>query len=142
MEASTSGTVLGARIGYQFLLPWVALDYTTSLSDHKGSGKNGSSDFDFSMSTLGLVAGVDLPIIRLFGGYGFSNTIKTSDDTKFEGTYLKAGVGFTALPFVSLNLEYIINDFKKVNGESLSAAGMDKVSGNVLAFSVSLPLDL
>jgi hypothetical protein len=51
---------------------------------------------------------------------------------------LKLGVGFTVLPLVSVNLEYLASSFNKAGASTLSPEW--KTSGYGL--SVSLPLSL
>ncbi|MNT19450.1 hypothetical protein D3C72_1547100 [compost metagenome] len=60
-------------------------------------------------------------------------------DGKAEGSGMKIGVGFTGLPFISINLEYIKDDFTKFNGESLDDS-FDKFDSTAYLLSVSLPL--
>ncbi|MEZ0392445.1 MAG: outer membrane beta-barrel protein [Pseudobdellovibrionaceae bacterium] len=145
-----SGAGYGLRLGYKFLMPWVALDYTGGSGTAK-SGRPGVADSDYTVTSLGGVVGVDLPILlRAWAGYGFSNEVLLKGaagaaDQKFKGTYTKVGVGFTGLPFVSLNAEYQIHDFKKVDvgsGEVDKTDVFDKLTGDQVLVSVSIPFDL
>lgn len=147
---SLSGVGYGMRLGYKFLLPWVALDYTSGSGTAKRDSAASSTDQDFTRSSLGAVVGVDLPLIRAWAGYGFSNeaTLKGVNggaDTKIKGNYLKAGVGLGFIPFVSLNLEYKINEVKKVDlgsGEQDKSAVYDSVKNDTIMVSVSVPFNL
>jgi hypothetical protein len=130
-----TGTDLGLRLGYHSpVMFWVAADYMmgTGTVDPDGAGSN----FDAKRSVLSAVVGVDLPILlRAWIGYGFTNDSKTDTDT-LKGTSTKLGVGFTALPFVSLNLEVISDKWDD------SSAGTDPDAKNTsYLLSVSLPLN-
>jgi opacity protein-like surface antigen len=149
---SLSGVSYGMRLGYKFLLPWIALDYTSGTGTDKVDSKFSSTNSDFTRTSLGAVVGVNLPLIRAWAGYGFSNelTLKGANgtpDTKMKGTYLKAGVGLGFLPFVSVNLEYKINDIKKVDlgygaGEQDKSAVFDSTKNDTIMLSVSVPFNL
>lgn len=147
-----SGMAYGLRLGYKFVMPWVALDYT----GYSGTAKNGvagGTDYDYSGYALGAIVGVDLPMMfRFWGGYGFQNNLTKKGtngvpDRKFTGTYTKVGVGFKGFPMVSLNAEYIINRFNKVDFGG--GSGFEELSGfystfdaNLLLLSVSIPFNL
>jgi hypothetical protein len=129
-----TGTNLGLRLGYHSgLMFWVAADYMM------GSGTidpDNSGSFDAKRSVLGATVGVDLPILlRAWLGYAFTNDSKTDSDT-LKGTATKLGVGFTALPFVSLNLEIISDKWD----DSSSGADPDAKNTSYM-LSVSLPLN-
>jgi opacity protein-like surface antigen len=147
---STSGMAYGLRVGYKFLIPWVALDYTGGTATVKPDPTG--SDYDLTKSSLGAVVGVSLPLIRAWAGYGFSNEITKkgtagNPDAKFKGNYLKAGVGLGILPLVDINLEYKINDLKKVDlgagaGDQDKSAIYDSNKYDTIMISVSLPFNL
>ena len=129
-----SGTDLGLRLGYHSgLMFWGALDYTM------GSGTidpDNNPSQDAKRSTLGAVIGVDLPILlRAWIGYGFTNELKLDADT-LKGKATKIGVGFTALPFVSLNLEVISDEW-----DDSSGGGDPDAKNTSYLVSVSLPLN-
>ena len=143
----SSGTSFGLRLGYKFLLPWVALDYTS------GSGKlktddPGKVDSDYKKYSLGGTVGVDLPLIRGWVGYGFQNDLQIDDptnDVKFKGTYTKFGVGLGFIPFVSLNVEYKINNFDKLdyNGTEYKVDDQfDTLKHDTVMISISAPFNL
>lgn len=142
-----SGTAFGLRLGYKFLLPWVALDYTGTTGSMKGDVL---PDTDYTGTSLGVTAGVDLPIVHPYAGYGFSNqlTIKgtsSSTEFKYKGTYLKAGVGLGFIPFVDVKLEYQMNTFDKVDtgsGEVDKSVLFSDFNYNTFMIGVSLPLNL
>lgn len=133
-DFKVTGTDLGLRLGYDTgVMFWAALDYTMgSLTLDPDSG---TSD-DGKRTSLAAVVGLDLPVLfRVWAGYGFSNEMKF-DAAAWKGKYTKFGVGFTALPFVSLNLE-VIND---TWDDSDSGGDPDSKNTSYL-LSVSLPLN-
>ena len=129
-----TGTDLGLRLGYASpVMFWAALDYTM------GSGTwdpDTGSNSDLKRTTLAGVLGVDLPILfRAWVGYGFTNEFKLDSNT-WKGKSTKFGVGFTGLPFVSVNLEIINDTFDD------SSSGSDPDAKNTsYLLSVSLPLE-
>lgn len=141
----TSGTVLGARVGYTLpALFWLGLDY--SLMAGKGKADIGGNDGDLKRSDLYLVAGVDLPILlRAYAGFGLMNEATVSGsvvETKLTGgTKMKAGIGLTMLPLVSVNLELFNH-----KGAKYEAGGVElpttSIEDNGGMLTLSLPLDL
>lgn len=135
-DGKTDGTLLGARLAYVTpVMLWVGVDATLGMSG-KFKPDTGSDD-DFKRTTLAGVVGIDFPILlRAWLAYGFTNEIDldTAGD-KLKGTSTKLGVGFTGLPFVSLNLEYMKETFDKF-GDADSDAQTE-----TYILSVSLPLE-
>lgn len=141
-----SGTAYGARIGVTFPLIFLAADYT--LMNGKVSGWGYDNDSTEQSQIAGLI-GVQIPFLRFFLGYGFSNDLKikkAGSDRNFLGSSVKVGASFTGLPFVALNLEYIMNSYDKVkftNGEeSIGGPSYSKAKNDSIFLSVSLPFDI
>jgi len=141
---SLNGTAFGARIGYRFFMPWVALDYTYLNGTFKPNNSL-LNNADATQSSLAAVVGVDLPVLfRVWAGYGFMNNLNLKDSVtsitnKLSGSYTKVGLGWTLLPLVSLNLEYQMNNYNKLNSNDIKQT-YDKFDHNALMVSVSLPL--
>lgn len=144
---TSTGVGMGLRLGYKFLVPWVALDYRLS-SGEKVTDSVTQEKIDGSQTQLGVTGGVDLPLVRFFAGYGFDNkfTLKpTNGDTTFKGTYTKVGVGFSLIPMLKLNLEYIINKYPKFTqgGTEYDLSALyNKLEHNTVFLSVSAPFNL
>lgn len=137
-EGKLDGTQLGVRLAWTApVMFWAGLDYTMGVSAKFKPDNSALGDSDAKRSNLYAVVGVDLPILlRGWVGYGFKNEIKLDDyDQKLEGSSTKIGVGFTGLPFVSLNLELLMEEFDKNNGNSVTP----KYKNNAYVLSVSLP---
>lgn len=136
-DGKFDGSQLGLRLAYSSpIFFWAGLDYTMGVS---GTFKPdvGSND-DGKRSTLYGVVGVDFPILlRAWAGYGFMNEIKTDNGGKFKGKATKVGVGFTGLPFVSLNLEYITEKFDENDTFPIT----NDLENSTYVLSVSLPFE-
>ncbi len=137
--AKTELVNMGARLAWKSpVMLWLGLDYNLGVS---GKYKvDGGSSYDSKHNTLYAVAGVDLPILlRGWVGYGVSDEITVDTaSTKIKGKPVKIGVGFTGLPFISLNFEYIMENLDKIE----SNAGTNNSPGKMDSYmlSVSLPL--
>lgn len=145
-----SGVNLGARLGYDFLGFWAALDYQTGSGQIKFDNSSIKSS-DMNRSTTGLTAGFNFPILlRVWAGYILKEETKfkgTGTEDTLNGNGYKLGVGYQGLPFFSLNLEYYNRNYTD-NAGSLKNAGFnfgdayaDYKHGTYM-ISLSLPLDL
>jgi opacity protein-like surface antigen len=102
------GPSFGGRLGYQKLGFQVGLDYLHSTldMDHKDLKE------DVSMDEWAAFVGFEFPILfRVYAGYIFSAEGETefANNTQVDlksGSGLKAGLGFTILPFLDINFEY------------------------------------
>lgn len=116
---------IGARIGYSFLLLSAGIDYEMLTAD------------DNKATNLAAFVGVDFPIlVRGWAKFYLSSDFDEADDTDvtFKDGYA-VGLGFTGLPFVSLNIE-----LQTLNYEvDFGIADGDYSVAHTL-FSVSLPL--
>lgn len=97
-ETSTS-TVLGSRLGYSFILVSAGIDYQIMKAED-------AAEDDVTVNNISAFVGVDLPILfRFWAEYFISSNYDSDDlDVSFKDGY-GIGIGFTGLPFVSLNLE-------------------------------------
>ena len=146
-----SATALGARLGYNVLGFWAALDYMATSGTLKYDTST-LKDSDLTRSTLGVTAGFNFPILlRAWGGYIWQDDSKfkgTGTETTLSGGGYKLGLGFSGLPFVSLNLEYIVRNFNSHKGSAQDAGAgynfdqsYNEYRHNTYLLSVSLPLD-
>lgn len=136
LDSKPSGTALGLRLAYKIPFFWFGFDGSTA-SGKVNPEASGATNSDYTRTTLGVVAGVNFPILfRAWVGYGLSNKLtEKNSSSDFTGTNTKIGVGFTGLPFVSLNLEMITDNFDKLNSNSISG-----LNSSSYLLSVSLPL--
>lgn len=138
-----NGAQYGMRLGGQYLGLMAGLDLTAgSYTWEQAPGGND----EFDRTEVGVFVGYNLPILlRVWGAYYFSSTAKdtnasgrTTTGAKYKGNTKELGAGFTALPFLSLNLVYrnVTIDTKPVG-----IAGGD-ISNNEFVVGVSLPFTL
>ncbi|MBD64223.1 MAG: hypothetical protein CME62_03395 [Halobacteriovoraceae bacterium] len=135
-DTSSTGAALGSRLGYSFILVSAGIDYQML------SGLEDPQDESFDMTNMSAFVGVDLPILlRFWAEYFLSSDIKGDtfddglDDITFKDGY-GLGIGFTGLPFISINLEV---ENLNYDIESGSTEGDYSVVNTIL--SASLPLD-
>lgn len=130
---NVAGTNLGLKLGYESLGFALGADYM------RGSLKVDSSPSQTGTNQdLGIFAQFTFPIlVKVSGTYFFSNEFE--DTGKLTGSGTKIGVGYTGLPFVSLNLDLISIHYNKFkNGGTVDVDGDRKT----WMLSVSLPLSL
>lgn len=140
---SYNGAQYGMRLGYQQLGFMAGLDFTRSAFDQEMTYNGVTADQKMERNEWGVFAGYNFPIlVRAWAAYYFANTTKnTSASTEYTGSTTELGVGFTALPFLSVNLMYrMINldEFKASNG----AKSAQDTSTQEYVIGVSLPLTL
>lgn len=133
-KGDLTGTQMGLRLGYKSpLMLWAALDGTFGVSGEFKPDVGPNSDA--KRTTISAVVGLDLPILlRAWVGYGISNEMKMDSGTS-KGHNYKVGVGFTGLPFVSLNFEYLNEKFDDIPG-----LPNGEIKNDAYVVSVSLPL--
>lgn len=147
-EWDNNNVHVGARLGWQFLVAMAGLDYSMPMSGKFKGTSTGANDGDYSGSTLWAFAGARLPLIRAYAGYGLMNTAEIKDTTGTTtlsgGTSMKVGGSFTGFPLIAVNVEYIMNDYKKIKSggteSDIGSGTYTKAGGNVLFVSVSAPL--
>ena len=139
---SYSGGQFGMRLGYQQLGLMAGLDFTRSNFDQKTSSASNATTNKMERNEFGVFVGYEFPIlIRAWGAYYFSNkTEVTNSNGEFSGNTKELGVGFTALPFLSLNFMYRMIDLDKYkfNGVEYNA----DASTQEYVVGVSLPFTL
>lgn len=140
-KGKITGPVLGGRVAGEFAMVFIGGDYSMGLGN-KINSDNTSSDLDVDTSMLFGVIGVNLPVVRAWVGYGLMNETKVktaiADTTHSGGSHVKLGVGFSLIPMLSLNAEYIISDYKKL--ESSLGSGDSNLKSNTVLVSASVPL--
>lgn len=131
-DTNDNATVLGARVGYSFLLFSLGADYQMATID--GSTRTNLSAF----------AGFDLPILlRVWAEYTLNSSVDNDDlpssvDVTFNDGY-SVGVGFTGFPLISVNLEIEQTNYTY---ENYPVVGDLDVSSAAYILSVSFPLNL
>lgn len=151
-EYDMNAPFIGGRLGYQALGFMAGLDFTKWMeSELEGKTSLGTSTADADQQTIGAFVGYNLPaLLRVWVGYYFSHKIEiqsgSSVGDEFKGGGYGLGVGFTALPMLSINLEYRMHTFdehKNASSGSTSALnGSSEIDFNQIMISASLPLDI
>ncbi len=130
-EDNEAMSIFGARLGYSFILLSAGIDYEVQTID------------DGSFTNTSLFVGVDLPILlRFWGKYIISAQQSADDSSAVTGDFTSGyavGLGFTGLPFVSLNLEAQQVSYEYDLGGSLDDTKIDFAN---LLFTVSFPINL
>jgi len=134
-DGKMSGVMFGGRAGYGFGPLILAADVMTGTQDIKPTA-GGSTNADVSTLGVDLVFNPPMIPVRVWAGYIAKETAKATG-MKMEGTGLKIGGGFSLIPMVSLNAEYIMTTFNKNNG-----ATMTDLKNNEIFLSVSIPLSI
>lgn len=138
---------VGARVGWQFLVAMVGLDYAMPVSGKFKGTSTGATDYDYSGSQLWAYAGARLPLLRAWAGYSLQSTSELKDatgTTTVTGDGLKVGASFTGFPLIAINAEYIMNNAKKLKAGAVEydvpGSFYDKATQNYFMLSVSAPL--
>jgi hypothetical protein len=137
---NVNGPTFGGRIGYSnFTGLMLGVDLMS------GVWKNDDSPAgDVTPTQAGLFVGFEFPILlRAYAAYSlFVNELKTasgSSTTKAsDGSTIKLGLGFTALPLLSINLEYLASTYKKQDGATQSTT----MTSSMYGVTLSVPLEL
>lgn len=136
-EYDYNGPQFGARLGYQGLGLMTGLDYTRSSYDQKDKSLGVTVTESMTRNELGIFVGYNFPImLRAWGTYYFTNTSENAAGAEYSGNTKELGVGFTALPLLSINLMYRMVTFDEVNSISLN----DDINISEISLGVSLPL--
>ncbi len=133
----------GLKLGTQYLGLMAGLDYTASTYTWT---RTPGSDDKFNRGELGLFVGYNLPIlVRFWGAYYFSNTAtdqdssgNTASGTEYKGNTKELGIGFTPIPFLSVNVIYRnVNFTTKPAGISIADLSISE-----FVLGVSCPITL
>lgn len=138
-DSTVTGTDYGLRLAYKFpVMFWVGID--AGMGSVTSKPDDGTASTDAKRTMLSAVAGVNFPILfRGWVSYGFSDELKfDSPDAKMKGTSMKVGLGYTIVPFVSLNFEYVTEKFTEMEFGGTTTSVDSSGSGYILSLSVPL----
>ena len=125
VNESANGAYVGARVGYGVIPAFVlGLDINMGMLE--------TDDQDFDTTDLGLVAIYELPMIRTWIAYIFKAEADAGSSS-IEGKGFKLGAGYSGLPTISLNAEYLMLDY-----DDTSAAGVTNFSYDRSGFMLSV----
>ena len=151
-----SGVQFGGRVGFSMLGLMGGATYNmATATDYEFTRATVTATDSAKRSDLGLFVGYELPIMfRVWGSYyldtkleAVSNVGTSFIDTTetWNGTGYGLGVGFTGLPFVSLNVEYKSFTYKDQNDTDaipVNSVFTPEFTGKEIFVSISLPLSL
>lgn len=123
----------GGRLGYSALGLAGGLEYQTGMLKDNATPNN-----DITPTDIGLFVSYKLPmLLRVYAGYFFSSEAKVGTNNTYKGSGMKFGIGFTTLPFVILNLDYMTNTYDKDSNGAVSP----KIESTGFLFNVSIPFE-
>jgi len=135
IDADITGMGIGARLGYQNLGLMFGLNYKSADLEFE---RDNASNFDVDQTHYGLFVGYEFPIlVRAWAEYIIGGEADIDGGATWDsisGTQI--GVGYTGLPFVSLNLE--IGNLTYEDGPT----GTSDQDISTYMLSISLPLTL
>jgi len=150
-----SGLNLGVRFGYILPLgPMFGLDYSFATHDLDSTLGNASFSDEIKKKQWGLFVGFNLPVlVRVWGTYFFSagfdgqdqeknNQLYNENDAIKSGSGYALGIGYTGLPFLSINFEYRTFEYDTLLIEEAEATNYNGTDLNEFLLSVSTPINL
>lgn len=141
-SSNYTGMEYGARVGYSMLGFAGGLEYAAATLTDDGTPKS-----DLTIGDIGVFAAYKFPVLfRVFAAYFPSSEVKVSNSTG-SGTYksgnaMKLGVGFSFLPFVNLNLEYMSSTYSDLQASGVTVPLNPSLTNKSYGLSVSIPFDL
>ncbi len=133
---------IGGRLGWEGTFLFAAVDYMIQSGTYEGdTSLVDNIEVDFTTSMFAAAVGLDVPVlpIRFWGKYIFSRdtTVEsTTGDIDYSGDGYGIGAGFTGLPFLSINLEYLMTNYDEKDSESVD------YDVNTVLFSLSIPFSI
>jgi hypothetical protein len=140
------GMIVNGRLGlklFHFLILGGEYGWTDSNFEYTDATNIGYK-IPATRNDIGIFAGIDTPIfLRFWASYYIKSEIKMPDynNTKLNGTGYGVGVGWTFLPFVSINGEYRRYEYNQSEG-NISLSDDDKLKGNWMLLSIGFYADL
>jgi hypothetical protein len=119
LDYKSTGLEYGGRLGYQFLGVMGGLNYGKTSSKSKDT----TGSYDYKGTNVGVFIGYSAPIlVRAWYAYNFSSKAEVSSATpaSFKGSSSELGLGFTGIPFLSVNLIYRMYSFTTYATSTLS----------------------
>lgn len=138
-DYKAKGTEYGGRLGYQIFGLMGGLSY--GKTNFKMSDVTSGSD-KMKMTNMGAFIGYHAPaFVRLWGAYNFSSKGNLSD-IAIKGKSTEFGLGFTSIPFLSLNFIYRQYDIDKITTQGIEFTTASSFKAKEMEFAVSAPFNL
>ena len=145
VDKDWSGSSYGLKLGYAFLDQTfgIGLDYMSGSYTGEDNVDPTLADVDYDGEDIGAFVFLDLPLfVKLQATYFFSSTFDGTEDSigkaTYEGSGYKAGISFTMIPFIGINVDFIQLNYDDVDNPTLTKIDIDRES---VLVSGSLRLD-
>ena len=140
-EFKYNGTQFGGRLGGQFLGLMGGLDYTHSSYTLKSTTLGAVTNTSTKQNDIGVFAGFNFPILlRAWAGYYFTSKATESGGDYIKGHVTELGVGWTAIPFLSINLAYRMVSYNKSYDSNTKATSAIDYTPKEIVVGVSEPI--
>ncbi|MCB0390247.1 MAG: hypothetical protein KDD58_03095 [Bdellovibrionales bacterium] len=139
-----SSTMYGLRIGMSTLGFIYGVEYAMGTYEEKYSVSGINVTVDGNSTDMGVFVGYEFPImLRVWLSYYLQTKLSLDDaiDTEATGSGTKIGVGYTGLPYISINLEMLTRSYDEYD-TSLGSGTIDpehKHTAYLLGISLPLP---
>lgn len=148
-----SSLTYGGRLGYSYLGLMGGIDY--SLQNPEIETVSGGTTYkdEVKKNQLGFFVGYKFPVMfKAWATYFLNAEFKGTQSSgshfienidKFEdGSGYALGIGYTGLPFISLNLEYRTIEYDKWKSDGADVTTAEKMNLNEFLISLSAPFDI
>lgn len=145
-QGNEHGVVYGGKLGLSFLGLAFGADYMAGTPNNSG-GQSGPTS---ALSDIGAFVGFTFPVfMKVSASYFFSSQVTNVSETDAnsvttyataKGNGFKITLGFTFLPLIAINLDYISHTWNNIPMASTITALSASDSGGMLG--ISLPLSL
>lgn len=142
-----NGMVVNGRLGlklFEFLILGGEYSWTDANFEYMDDASGIGYKIPSPRTDYGVFAGFDLPImLRFWGTYYIKSQLKMDNlnGTRLDGTGYGVGVGWTFLPFVSINAEWRLYEYNSSVGD-IPLSDSDTLKGNWALISIGLYADL
>lgn len=127
-----TGTNFGLRVGGTTAIFSYGIEYAVGSNE-----VDTNPDIDVDTTDMGVFVAVDFPILlRAYATY-FIKSKAEAGPVELEGNGTRIGVGYTGLPFISINFEKINRTYDEDQHGSISPK--NKTDGYLLSVSLPLP---
>jgi hypothetical protein len=141
LDWDASGPTFGGKVGIGLIpLLTIGADYQ-SLDFDLTSNNDEVENSSLKGSSYGPFVQLSLPLFKFSATYFLS--ADSEGDDEYEGKAMKVGVGFTGLPFIAINVDYLTISYDKAtSGDSSQTIDKLEADVKVTILSVSLPLSI
>ena len=145
-----SGFVFGGKLGYA-VMPGFIIGGDLRMGESKFKIDKATlgiaSKETYDTTSIGIFASFNIaPLFNVMAAYYPKNEQENKAKELYSGYKTSLGIGFTGLPFVSINLEFSIYEFNSIKEGAvvtkLPNGGFSTLEGSELLLSISAPIDI